>query len=684
MPRRQSLVPLRKAAARREPYSPEANKPADIKGVEIVENTDMKTKALRVLKRTAAVAAIAALAVMLIPAAAPSTGSHATDNTMYTVNYDVTVDVAENNSYDYHEHLDMYYVTAHHGIYRYIPKQGQKISKIKVPGYDYETYIQSGYEVVKIGSGDYTLTGDAPYDIMYNIAMYEDENKEKDMLLLNLVPTDWETDIGSSKCVVTLPKEADLSKANVYSGPYGAEGNEDNAVMKTGDDGKTITITAKDIPAHHGITLELELPQGYWVGATEFGGINIGTMFLFVLGPVGAALLWYLFGRDKHMVKTLEFYPPDDLTPGEIGYLVDGKVDKQDVISSIVYLADKGYIEIEEVGNREFKFIAVNEPGYEVPEFIRDIYFGIFPGKNNVRSSKQIGASTTFGKKYQKAMEHLRDMYTGSEAIVRPDSKMARAMCTIAAIVPSAAFVTWGTFNGDEMGMTALGWAAIHLMISIWLMCSVYDNIRTTSKVKTVLKSLGAIWFFAVGIGFLPLISDAITILSKPKALMIVAYLIFGTLISMFFAVIAIARTDSYTDLLGRVLGFRDFIKTAELDKLNELVEEDPQYFYHIMPYAYVFGLSNKWIKNFEGLPVTAPNWYRGPRGYDYYDYYWMGRMMRDCNSTMSNSIVLPASSGSSGSWGGSSGGGSWSGGGGFSGGGFSGGGAGGGGGGGW
>ena len=644
----------------------------------------IKTRSTGILKRAAAVLAIAAVAVMMIPFATADTGSYASDNTMYTINYDVTVDVAKNNSYDYHEHLDMYYVSAYHCIYRYIPMQGQKISHIKVPGYDYEAYTQSGYQVLKIGSGSYTLTGENPYDILYNIAMYEDENTEKDMLLLNLIPTDWETDIGSSKCVVNLPKEADLSKAKVYSGSYGTASNEDNAVLETGSDGKTITITASDIPAHHGITLQLELPQGYWEGAPEFGKISIATMFLFLLGPVGAIMLWYLFGRDKHMVKTLEFYPPDELTPGEIGYLVDGRADKQDLISTIVYLADKGYLEIEEIDRKNYRFIGIQDPGTEVPEYVRKIYFGIFPGEKRVRTSKQIASSSTFGNSYLKAKEKLEKMFEGSRAIVRPDSRMARAACSVAAIVPSAAYVTWGGINGDEMGGTLLGWAAVHILISVYLMCSVYDNIRSSSKVKTVLKSLGAIWFFTMGVGILPLTSDALSLLDRPKALALVMYLVVGTLISMFFAVIAIARTDSYTDLLGRVLGFKDFIRTAELDKLNELVEEDPAYFYHIMPYAYVFGLSKKWIKNFEDLPVFAPDWYRSPRGFDSFDYYMMGRMMSDCNASISNSIVIPSSSGGGGGSWSSGGGGSWSGGGGFSGGGFSGGGSGGGGGGGW
>ena len=633
------------------------------------------------IKRIASVIAICSM-VLMIAAPVITAPVSAADNTMYVTNYNVDVDVAENNSYDYHEHLDVYYVTAHHGIYRYLPKQGQKISKIRVPGYDVETYSQSGYEVVQIGSADYTLTGLNPYDITYKISMYEDENEEMDMLLLNLIPTDWETEIENVKCTVTLPKEADLSKAEIFSGTYGTSGNEDNAVLTTSEDGLTMTVTAQNVPAHHGITLQLPLPQGYWQGAMVFGKLSLFNYLLFLLGPVGAAILWYLFGRDKHMVKTLEFYPPDDLTPGEMGYLIDGRADKADLISTIVYLADKGYMQIEDVSRKKFKFIAVEAPGTDEPTYVRTIYKGIFPGDKTEAFSTELG--TKFGTKYETAKGQLASMFSGKKAINRPDSVMARAGCAIAAIIPSFAYITWADANGEENGLFGIIWCSIHLLISVALLCSAYDNVRSSSKVKTVLKCIGAIWFFTMGTVLISAGSEAFSLLSRSQTILITVLLLAGTLISMFFSVIAIARTDKYVDLLGRVLGFRDFIKTAELDKLNELVEEDPQYFYHIMPYAYVFGLSNRWIKNFEDIPTTAPNWYRGTHRMDAFDYYWMGRMMSDCSASVSNHIVLPTSGGSGGSHGGLGGGGGWSGGGGFSGGGFSGGGAGGGGGGGW
>ena len=122
--------------------------------------------------RAAAILFALVLILMLIPFTSGS--SYATDNTMYANDFNVDVDVSEDNSYDYHERINVYFATPHHGIYRYIPMKGYRVGGIQVPGYDYETYTESGYKVVKIGSADYVLTGDNPYDLYYHITMWED------------------------------------------------------------------------------------------------------------------------------------------------------------------------------------------------------------------------------------------------------------------------------------------------------------------------------------------------------------------------------------------------------------------------------------------------------------------------------------------------------------------------------
>jgi uncharacterized membrane protein len=131
-------------------------------------------------------------------------------------------------------------------------------------------------------------------------------------------------------------------------------------------------------------------------------------------------------------------------------------------------------------------------------------------------------------------------------------------------------------------------------------------------------------------------------------------------------------RTKKSIELMGRLLGLKNFIETAELDRINMLVEENPNYFFNVLPYAYVMGLTDKWAKNFEKINVTKPIWYTSRSEMDMFDVWMMSRMMNSCNRSISNNIRYTAHEDS-----GSGGGGFSSGGGGFSGGGFGGGGGG-------
>lgn len=71
-------------------------------------------------------------------------------------------------------------------------------------------------------------------------------------------------------------------------------------------------------------------------------------------------------------------------------------------------------------------------------------------------------------------------------------------------------------------------------------------------------------------------------------------------------------RTSFGLEILGKIRGFKRFLKVVEKQKLEVLVMENPTYFYDILPYAYVLGLSDKWIKKFETITLEEPNWYSG------------------------------------------------------------------------
>lgn len=115
-------------------------------------------------------------------------------------------------------------------------------------------------------------------------------------------------------------------------------------------------------------------------------------------------------------------------------------------------------------------------------------------------------------------------------------------------------------------------------------------------------------------------------------------------------------RTPFGNEMFGKIEGFKKFLELAEKPKLEELVNDNPKYFYNILPYTYALGISDKWIKKFEIMALEPPQWY-------YSSSLKAKNFSNFVNSTMnsiSTSMVSsPSSSGGSGYSGGGSGGGS-------------------------
>ena len=125
-------------------------------------------------------------------------------------------------------------------------------------------------------------------------------------------------------------------------------------------------------------------------------------------------------------------------------------------------------------------------------------------------------------------------------------------------------------------------------------------------------------------------------------------------------------RTDYCNEVLGQVVGLRNFIIVAEEDRLKELVKENPYYFYDILPFAYALGLTNVWNEHFKNLTIQPCEWYHT---YEANSPYYMHNSLQSHMHAMERTMTTPppsetSSGGYSFSSGGSSGGG-------FSGGGF-------------
>ncbi|MEO7979891.1 MAG: DUF2207 domain-containing protein [Sporichthyaceae bacterium] len=129
------------------------------------------------------------------------------------------------------------------------------------------------------------------------------------------------------------------------------------------------------------------------------------------------------------------------------------------------------------------------------------------------------------------------------------------------------------------------------------------------------------------------------------------------------------ARTAKGSAVLAQARGFREYVRTAEAEQLR--FEEGADIFSRYLPYAVVFGETERWVRVFGPLAAAAGSasavgWYAGPNGWDPTHF---GESMNGFTSTASSSLAAATQSssggsgfsgGSSGGGGGGGGGGSW------------------------
>ena len=107
--------------------------------------------------------------------------------------------------------------------------------------------------------------------------------------------------------------------------------------------------------------------------------------------------------------------------------------------------------------------------------------------------------------------------------------------------------------------------------------------------------------------------------------------------IIIFIFTILMKRKNSYGEQIkSKINGFRNYIELAEKNQIEMLVEQNPNYFYDILPYAYVLNVSKKWVEKFENIPVPTNDM----GDFDYYDINSL--------DSLSDSIYVPSSSSNS------------------------------------
>ncbi len=582
--------------------------------------------------------------------------------------------IHEDNTWDMSEALYVHFTEPRHGIYRFIPtafsyyfpgpngtdvehKYRTVVDNIDVVPRHFEVKSDDTWahnKIIQIGDPDKRVTGLQKYFIHYKLHYLDDEYKGEDFLCHTMWGAGWDTQVDTLSAVMEfkggIPKGL-KENLHLYSGALGTTANADSVLVDINEEKQAVYILAYNLPAKHAITISAKLPEGTWKirkkDTTPFYGL------LAVAGILGLVLIYMFIGNSANrFTRVISFHPPAGMTSAEVGKVVDDCVDASDLASLIPLMAHRRYLDIKEEKVPGYitpmTELSINAPlTPNEPRYMQQFLEALFNGRDTV-GLNHLGNR---GRAFQKVKDSIDSMYEGENALTRTNTLAVwlwRLMVLALAVAVGFASQT-DHFDATFFGYTLLTSCAGMYYLGSRRRKEASDTWSWTTKNKVLdFLKWTAIGAFVVAVN-INMLDDGLMAIDATHIILPLAAAGFIT----YFTNRCVTSTQHRNNLMGQLVGLRDFIETAEQDRLRMLVDEDPQYFYEVLPYAIAFGLSDKWVAQFESIALEQPEWYCSSGSLmDYTTTSMMlGNLTRNVNDSIKESVTAYTSANGSGSW---------------------------------
>jgi uncharacterized membrane protein len=309
--------------------------------------------------------------------------------------------------------------------------------------------------------------------------------------------------------------------------------------------------------------------------------------------------LWHSVGRDPDPGVSVapQYEPPKGICPAEAGALVNDSVHPRDITSTIVDLAVRGYIKIEEKINT---FLVFHHKDY--------VFHLLKPREQwgtDLTPHERVMLENIFVEGTETQLSSLKNRFYTVIPVVREDIMSSLKSKGIYMLDPESA-------NGYSIAAAvAIALLVVAVQVLGWM--DLFNSVPLL--IGSVLISAVIWWLFAR---------------------------------QMTAKTLAGARTRI------AVLGFEEFMNRVDADRIKRM---PPDTFEKFLPYAMALGVEHHWAQAFDGIVKDPPSWYVSPNGYTGFNPLFFSSSMHNMASDMNEVFVSTPRSSSTGSGFGSDGG---------------------------
>jgi uncharacterized membrane protein YgcG len=530
--------------------------------------------------------------------------------------YNDSISVGGDGSTVVHEHITLAFIGEWHGIHRLIPidypgPNGTNYTLfLDVTGVTdgsgnklkYESKTANGFRDLKIfipDAVDTTRAVEIDYTLRNAVRYFPDH----DEFYWNVTGNDWPVPIDHASAMVELPSAAAGSiRAQAFTGVYGSSEREATSEVK----GSEVSFeTTNPLPMRGGLTIDIYIPKGIIQEPSAltrllwFIGSNPIVFLPFVTFGVMFAMWWYK-GRDPDPGLSVApmYEPPEGMTPAEAGTLIDDTIHPRDITSTLVDLAVRGYVKIEETVDTTL-----------VVFHHKDYIFHLLKPREQWTSlapHERVMLENVFAAGDQTRLSSLKNRFYTALPAIRQDVKSALKNKGMYLLDPDSA---------NAYSLLGAAVAAAPFLIAQFTGHNVFNSIP-----------------LLIGCG------------------------IISAIIWWLFAREMSAKTVKGGRTRVAVLGFQEFMNRVDADRLKRM---PPDTFEKYLPYAMALGVEHQWAQAFAGIVQNPPSWYASPGGYAGFNPIFFTSSMHSMATDMHQVFVSAPRSSSSGSgWSGGGGGG--------------------------
>lgn len=479
-------------------------------------------------------------------------------------------------------------------------EQTYKISNVNVENHDITTIEENNQTIVNIVLPRKTDSFELTYEVLLNDFQMTDQQ-----LFYYTLFTGFEGSILALDAQITFPKEMNFAQMQLL--------NEEGRLASdylVSYEGNIITIkTAKSIIFGTHLSLRTSLPSNYFLygGKVDFQMIvTILSIFL-----VSGAFIIYISKEKGNKKKRFLAHPPKDVPMILYGYIVDGYISEKDFLPYLVQWANYGFIWIEET-KQDVRIILRQELPPHTTIYER-LFFDALFGDKTVVSLYDL-ENKDFTLVFDELKEIVYDT-VGKQVelnIYHMDNMFYQIVSSILAGVPIflsllAAYYTESYNFTSSIIPAFFGWIAVSL--------SCIPLVYLIKKFPLLSKKTRKYIFGCIGIlqGCLLFIIGYIMLYHHMNFL----YIILNMLMTIFFMLILFVldrRTNAGSKMYMQVTALDNFIRQSRIAQIDEMLYQDPNYFYNVLPYVCALDLVPVWSGKFTAIMIQKPFWFLTPQ----------------------------------------------------------------------